>query len=56
MIFLEEIVEIYNYIKKIENENKDLKMQLNNTRKSYSKLNKEVIKLKLQNEKLKEEK
>lgn len=56
MNFLEEIVEIYNYIKKIENENKDLKMQLNNVRKSYSKLNKEVIKLELQNKKLKEEK
>ena len=49
MELLEEIVKLYEYIKSIERENKELKIQLDNVRKSYKELNKEVIELELEN-------
>lgn len=48
MKYIEEIVAVYDYIKKLEQENRELKMQLDNVRKSYKKLNQEVIKLELE--------
>lgn len=55
MKYIEEIVGLYNYIKKLEQENKELKIQLTNIREDYSKLNKEIIDLELENKKLKKE-
>ena len=47
MKLLEEIVELYDYIKELEQENKDLKNQLEIVRQEYKKLNKEIIELEL---------
>lgn len=55
MNFIIEIAKVYDYIKELEQKNKDLEMQLQNVRKSYSKLNKEIIQLELENQKLKKE-
>ena len=53
MEFIIEIAKVYDYIKKLEQKNKDLEMKLENVRKSYSKLNKEIIKLELNNQEVK---
>lgn len=55
MNFITEIAKVYDYIKELEQKNKDLEMHLQNVRKSYSKLNKEIIQLELENQKLKKE-
>lgn len=55
MNFIIEIANVYDYIKELEQKNKDLEMQLQNVRKSYSKLDKEIIQLELENQKLKKE-
>ena len=47
MKIIEEVVKLYEYIKSLEEENKELKMQLDDVRKSYKELNKEIIELEL---------
>ena len=47
MEIIEDIVKVYEYIKGLEQENEELKKQLDEVRKCYKELNKEVIELEL---------